>query len=115
MKLITQYKKDIDTFFAKRYLTQGVNIERLRFFARKTVKYGHQVKIKLGKQCFPAYYCWFYSGFGVYVIYWDLPQVAYDENKIFAVLIENPVHDELRQTIAEPPSVFFAVDWFYPG
>ncbi|MBI4150017.1 hypothetical protein HY488_01290 [Candidatus Woesearchaeota archaeon] len=115
MKLVTHYKRDIENLFAKRYVRFGVSIERLRFFARKTVKYGHLVQVKVGKQVLPAYYCWFYSGFGVYVVYWDLPQVAYDEQKIFAVIIENPAHDDARATIKRPPSIFFAVDWFYPS
>jgi hypothetical protein len=113
MRLLTQYKKDIEALFAKRYLTQGVSIERLRFFARKTVKYGHLVKVKLGRHFLPAYYCWFYSGFGVYVIFWDLPQVAWDEGKIFAVIVENPERETLKER--EPPEIIFAVDWFYPS
>lgn len=115
MKLIVNYKRDIERLFAKRYLAHGVNIERLRFFARKTVKYGHLVKVAIGGHTLPAYYSWFYSGFGVYVVYWDLPQVAYDERKIFAIIIEDPAHDAIRETIRPPPTIFFAVDWFYPS
>jgi len=115
MKLITQYRRDIDNLFAKRYLSHGFSVERLRFFARKTVKYGHLVKVRFGKNLLPAYYCWFYSGFGVYVIYWDLPLAAYDEGRIFAVIVENPAHDDVRERVRAPPTIFFAVDWFYPS
>ena len=115
MELLTRYRGDIARLFAKRYLNQNVNIERIRFFARKTIKYGHLVKVKLGENVFPAYYCWFYSGFGVYVVFWDLPEIRYDERKIFAVMIENPEHDGIEKTVRAPPTLLFAVDWFYPS
>ena len=115
MEIITQYRRDIQSLFSKRYLSYGINIERIRFFARKTIKYGHLVRVKLGENVFPAYYCWFYSGFGVYVVFWDLPEIRYDERKIFAVMIENPEHDEIEKTVRAPPTLLFAVDWFYPS
>ncbi len=115
MRLITRYHYNIKNLFAKRYVGQKMNVERLRFFARKTIKYGHQVTFRFGKHRLPAYYCWFYSGFGVYVVYWDPPQIRYDERKIFAIVIDNPTHDDIAETIKPPPSIFFAVDWFYPS
>ena len=115
MQIIVKYKSSGKAVFAKRYLQQDIAIERLRFFARKTVKYGNVVRIKLGKRVLPAYYCWFYAGFGLYVVFWDLNNIQYDERKIFAIVIENGEHDKFSQQIKAPPTILFAVDWFYPS
>jgi len=112
MKLLTKYRKNAFRMLRWRY-KGNVSYDKIRFFARKTVKYGNMIKIKQGNSYKIAYCCYFFYGFEVFVIFWDKALQKFDEKLVYGVLIQhNTINDYARKH--ERKKVYYATDFFYP-
>lgn len=114
MKLIANYRKNIMKMFARRSLDLSQDYTQLRFFVRKTLKYGNAIKLKFGRTYMNAYHSHFYCGFSMYVMIYDPRKPRNDESNIYAVMLENTELSEFSQKMQMHPRIIFAIDWFYP-
>ena len=115
MKLIVNYKKNVMKLFSRRNLNFSQDYSRLRFFVRKTLKYGELIRLKFGKTYLNAYHTHFYYGFSMYVIIYDVRKPKNDESNIYAVMLENTEVSEFSKRLKMHPRTIMAVDWFYPS
>ncbi|MBI1970717.1 hypothetical protein HYS47_03150 [Candidatus Woesearchaeota archaeon] len=73
----------------------SIDFDKLRFYIRKTLKYGTFVKMKYKEAYHFAYHSSFSSGFSVYVLIGWQENQLHKEN-INAVILENENIDEKR-------------------